>query len=361
MTDNPFKNFHGVPKAEELLDAAFGRGVKKASWQTKSHLPKLAKARMKEAKRLKAAVDYLKERLNGIVKSVPDISQIHEFYSQLVHLMVNADRLRVALAKLHGITRVLRDLYKQYGYRIRTSDSPAEARRWREEAYGRVSSVIKKQKSTLEFLDSVRKRVRRLPVFDPERPALVVAGYPNVGKSSFVRAVSTGKPKVASYPFTTKEISLGIYHNPRKEDRFGRYAKIQVIDTPGVLDRPMSQRNDVELRSILALRLLAHCIAFVIDPTESCGYPLVEQLELLEEIRQNFARDLGTPIVVVASKVDLATTEQLQVLDERLPKDVSGRFFVNALTGEGADSMVAAAVDLMKERDDTIKNSGGQG
>jgi nucleolar GTP-binding protein len=136
---------------------------------------------------------------------------------------------------------------------------------------------------------------------------VVVAGYPNTGKSSFVRAVSSAKPEIAEYPFTTKNIILGhfTYNNSR----------IQIIDTPGILDRPMSERNPIELQAITAIRHVANVVIFIIDPSLSCGYTLEGQLDLLNEIKEMFPT---LPVVVVINKVDLISRENLEEVKKKL-------------------------------------------
>lgn len=68
-----------------------------------------------------------------------------------------------------------------------------------------------------------------MPVVDLETPTLCLVGAPNVGKSSLVRILSTGKPEVCNYPFTTRGILMGhIVLN---------YQHFQVTDTPGLLKR----------------------------------------------------------------------------------------------------------------------------
>ena len=95
--------------------------------------------------------------------------------------------------------------------------------------------------------------------------------------------------------FTTKQLMLG-------------YAEgMQFIDTPGLLDRPLAKRNPIEKQAILALKHLATIIVFVVDPTESCGYQLSAQEELLKQVKTLFKR----PIIVVLTKTDLATPDQI--------------------------------------------------
>ena len=133
-------------------------------------------------------------------------------------------------------------------------------------------------------------------------PTIVIAGYPNVGKSSLLRHLSAAKPEIAIYPFTTKQVIVG--HIKIKE----KYSTktFQIIDTPGLLDRPLSKRNDIEKQAIAALAHLADLIVFMIDPSETCGYSLKDQYNMLDQIKNLFG---DVPIVVVENKADLKKTE----------------------------------------------------
>ena len=77
--------------------------------------------------------------------------------------------------------------------------------------------------------------------------------------------------------------------------------RIQVVEAPGLLDRRNEERNEIERQGIIALRHLPHLIIFVVDATLHCGYPLEEQLKLLEEIRKEFDAD----VIVVENKTDI--------------------------------------------------------
>ena len=127
---------------------------------------------------------------------------------------------------------------------------------------------------------------------------MVVAGFPNVGKSKLVTSLSSAAPEIAPYPFTTKGIVVGHIEDD--------WRKFQIIDTPGLLDREFKDRNDIEKQAILALRYLTHVILFILDPSETCGYPMEKQEALLESVRKGFE---GVPIIVAESKSDLLQRE----------------------------------------------------
>ena len=132
-------------------------------------------------------------------------------------------------------------------------------------------------------------------------PSVIIAGYPNVGKSSLLKCISSAKPKIAQYPFTTKQIHVGHIESEEK------YTKklYQIIDTPGLLDRPLSKKNYIEKQAIAALNHLADLIIFIFDPSETCGYSSEDQLNILTQIKEIFS---DIPLIVVENKVDLKKT-----------------------------------------------------
>ena len=97
-----------------------------------------------------------------------------------------------------------------------------------------------------------------------------MAGSPNVGKSALITSLSSGEPEIAAYPFTTKQLHLGHFMNRRR--------KYQMVDTPGLLDRPMHKRNDIEMQAISALENLGSLVLFLIDESENCGMTITERV-----------------------------------------------------------------------------------
>jgi nucleolar GTP-binding protein len=163
----------------------------------------------------------------------------------------------------------------------------------RKSAFGRYSSVMKSIEKDLLFLNEARNRLRKMPTIDPEVPTILIAGYPNVGKSSFIIRVTGARPEIASYPFTTRGIFVGHFYRGHQ--------KYQVVDTPGLLDRPLSERNDIERQTVAALSHLQGVVLFILDPSEHCGYPLDSQLRLAEDLK-NW---IHLPMLVVANKADI--------------------------------------------------------
>lgn len=304
-----------ILRAPELLDKALGRAAK----VTAKGRDRKERARNLAVAKVQTAGQTIESTLHGYVKSFPTLDRLPPFYRELVDLLVDRNRLRKHLGAVDWAASKAKELTRGYARRIGrapTSDLP----RLRKEAVGRLSSVVHQVSSDLDALIDARVALRKVPSLDPELPTIVVAGYPNVGKSALVRAVSTGRPKVAAYPFTTQGVSVG--HFERGYERF------QILDTPGLLDRPMEERNPIERQAVAALRYLATAILFMIDPGESCGFPLDEQLRLLASVRESFP---GVPLVVLENKSDLGGR-------------TTGELRASALTGDGLTELMEVVV-----------------
>jgi nucleolar GTP-binding protein len=182
--------------------------------------------------------------------------------------------------------------------------------------YGRLSSHVREVDADLLRLRQIDGFLKERPSLDPASPVLVVAGFPNVGKSSLVARLSSARPKIADYPFTTLSIAVG--HADLGLDR------LQVVDTPGVLGRPR-HANRAEAEAETTVRRAATVVLFVLDPTGASGQSIEEQEALLERWRKEFP---ALPIIPVETKVDLVR------------RDVD-RAQVSSITGEGIEPLLA--------------------
>lgn len=310
-----------VLRSQDLLDKAFGRAAK-ATAKGKDHHARMTNLAIA---RVQTAGQTIESTLRGYVKGFPSLDRLPPFYRELVDVLVDRGKLKKHLGAVDWAADKAAEVTRDYVRRIGRSGGK-DLIALRREAFGRLASIVKQIAPDLDGLVEARIALRRVPTVDPELPTIVVAGYPNVGKSAFVRAVSTGRPKVAVYPFTTKGVSLGHL------ERDGR--RIQILDTPGLLDRPMEKRNRIERQAIAALAHLADLVVFLLDPTETCGYTMADQLNLLDSVRKTFP---DVPISVVENKSDLGQA-------------TAGHPRVSALTGEGIPETLELALSRVTSR-----------
>ena len=215
-------------------------------------------------------------------------------------------------------------LENEFVFKVRRS-KPENAANVRKAAFGRISSIVNQIKDELDFLDFVKQKLRNMPTIDFEAFTIVIAGFPNVGKSTLLRQITPAEPKVADYPFTTHGIQIGHFEK--------RWKKYQIIDTPGLLDRPIRNMNNIELRAMVALEHLADVIVYIFDASETSGYPLEAQLRLYEEIEHVF----DTPMINVFNKMDLV--ENNKYLDEYISK-LNEPLMISASKGSGVELII---------------------
>jgi len=297
-----------VPTADEVMDRSLRRAASKMK----------EKKNKERADRefIMAVGASLHDRLVKVIRSFPEFETLPPLYRDLAEILFGMEKIKMALGGVGWAAFNTRRISREMGREIRRSP---DTRNVRKRAVARLSSIVHRVDKDLRFLNEVRNTLRVLPTLRDEF-TIVVAGYPNVGKSSFIRLVSTAEPEVASYPFTTKGIIVG----HRKVGRSG----VQFVDTPGILDRPPGERSPIERQAVSALMHAAQAVLFILDPSEMCGYPVENQLALMEEVKGM----IGVPIVIAVNKADV--------------KGMEGFLNMSTLSGEGVDVVLEAVLKM---------------
>lgn len=307
--------------SEELMDKAFGR----ASKISKRGPTSIDGRRLTALARVTASGDIVTSTLSGYVQRFPRIDKKDDFFPQLVDLVIGLDDYKRSLGALRWVAGRVDRLKNETLREIRRSKDVSYIESSRRGFYGRLTSYLKQISDELLFLQDAKNKFRQLPTIRPNIPTAVIAGFPNVGKSSLVKKLSTAAPEIAPYPFTTKGVVIG-----HVEDGWNTY---QIIDTPGLLDRSFEDRNDIEKQAVLALRYLTNIMVFMLDPSETCGYSMEQQNALLESVKKGFP---GVDIIVVESKSDLKKTN-------------SGNLYFSAMTGENLKELEEIILNKLRD------------
>lgn len=321
-----FKKIPIVLTAEELLERSFKK-AKKVQIIDRNAL-------YKKKKTIIARTDSFSTNiistLEQYVKKFPSIGNLSSFYQDIIDIKIDVNKLKKSLGAVDWARKTCQMIYSKQSKSLKKSKNIDFLMHKQQEIYGRISSVVKQIDKELVLLAEAQNIMRKFPDVN-DIPTVVIAGYPNVGKSSVLRCLSSAKPKIAQYPFTTKEIHVG--HIERKEKYVTK--RFQLIDTPGLLDRPFSERNDIEKQALSALSNLADIIVFVIDVSETCGYSLEDQLHLLSQVKKTFS---DSSLIIVENKADLKKTD-------------SKHLKISCETGEGIDILINEMFTLYKSKE----------
>lgn len=310
-----------VLTSEELMEKAFHRASKIYKNGTNS----LDTRKKTALAKVTASGDIVVTALQGYVEKFPRMDKEEDFLPELIDIIIGIDRYKKALGAVNWCAGKVEKLKNQSLKDIRRHKDPEIIEAVRRSFYGRLNSYVDRISDDLVFLGDAKNKLRKLPAVDPKMPTLVVAGFPNVGKSNLVTVLSSAEPEIAPYPFTTKGVIVG-----HIEDDWRKY---QIIDTPGLLDRTFDERNAIEKQAVLALRYLTDVILFVVDPTETCGFTREVQEKLLSNIQEGFG---NVEIIVAESKCDLG-------------KSNDGRLFFSAQSGENMDELRGTIMKAMRE------------
>ena len=343
-----------VLNKEELLDKAFARAKKAADRVDDSD--RVFRVRKQLNRMVQTASDILTTYLMDTVNLWPSLDQSPQFDVSMIDACVGCDDYRHHLSMLQWASNQISKIATQNTRKITRTGKIELMHEARREAYGRISSIIGRIGPSLDWLGQSREVLKRLPSIDQLSPCIVVCGAPNVGKSAFISALSSGKMEVNHYPFTTKRIHLGHFNFRRLQ--------YQMVDTPGLLDRPMHKRNHIEMQAISALENLGSLVLFLIDESENCGMSMEEQNNLLEEILELLAE---TTVMIISTKADLheqrpenwdtvrdAETEYLQFGEEQytdlpLLVDSNGYITISALENVGLEALKMEIVRIVKD------------
>jgi nucleolar GTP-binding protein len=283
------------------------------------------------------------EKIDGIITNFPKLDDIHPFYGDLINILYDKDHYKMALGYLHKAKNICEKITNDYLKLLKYADSLYRCKQLKVAALGRMATTLKKLNSSLNYLEEIRKHLGRLPSIDPNTRTLILTGFPNVGKSSFMNKITYAGSEVQPYPFTTQSLFAG--------HTYYKNIKWQVIDTPGILDRPLEERNTIEMQAITALAHLEACILYFIDISEVCGYSINEQIKLFTSIKPLFK---NKPLVIVLNKTDLKAYNDLdstnkEVLEALAKEHNTYMIQMSNENGTGVSDVKTASCEILLE------------
>ncbi len=166
-------------------------------------------------------------------------------------------------------------------------------------------------------------------------------GFPNVGKSTLISTISSAKPKIANYHFTTLSPVLGVV-------RVDEEASFVAADIPGIIEgasEGVGLGHDF-LRHVERCRLLLH----VVDVSGSEGRDPIEDFKLINSELVNFSEELAKrPQIAVANKTDIATEEDIRRFRDFCQQQNIEVFVISAATRKGLEGMVQTVYNELQK------------
>ena len=167
---------------------------------------------------------------------------------------------------------------------------------------------------------------------------ICIIGLPNSGKSTLLTAISEAKPKIAGYPFSTREPVLGVIQNYR--------SSFVVAEIPALVEGAHAGRG-------LGNEFLCHAertkvIIYLLDGT---SFTVADDLETLNKELLSYNSDLlNKPYIVAVNKVDLPEVNaRLPEIKQSLSRLDLPVFFISAYTGNGVSELAVKAVEMVEE------------
>lgn len=175
-------------------------------------------------------------------------------------------------------------------------------------------------------------------------------GLPNAGKSTFIRAVSAAKPKVADYPFTTLVPNLGVV-------RCSGHQSFVVADIPGLIEGAADGAG-LGIRFLKHLercRVLLHMVDVLpvdeTDPADNADIIINELVQYSEAVANK-------PRWLIFNKLDLVMEDEAEAIIERVVKHLDWQgpvFRINAISKDGTKELTEALMDFLEENPRTQK------
>ena len=169
-------------------------------------------------------------------------------------------------------------------------------------------------------------------------------GLPNAGKSTFIRAVSAARPKVADYPFTTLHPHLGVV-------RVGVDRSFVIADIPGLIEGAAEGAGlgHQFLRHLARTRLLLHIVD--VAPFDPGADPVRDAKAIATELKKFDPALYRKPRWLVLNKIDMLPSEERHAAATELVRRLRWRgpsFSISALTGEGCRELSFAVMKFLE-------------
>ncbi|KAL0808221.1 hypothetical protein Bca101_100713 [Brassica carinata] len=266
------------------------------------------------------------------MESFPRRRFLHPYERSLIELTLGDGNYEEVLGKVDALRKKVLSVGKEHASLCAKALSKREAEDRLSEGVEKLELVFQQQGIAVDDLLSIAKVLRAMPVVDLEMPTLCLVGAPNVGKSSLVRILSTGKPEICNYPFTTRGILMG--HVILNYQRF-------------------QDRNNLEKLTLAVLTHLPTAVLYVHDLTGECGTSTSDQDYLWIDVVSKCDL-LGGGSPVIYAKED-ASNDEAEIIRYR-ETGPDGSIHVSVKTEQGLSELKSRVKEVLSSEMEKIKS-----
>ena len=183
-------NFIETPQV--LLDAALARG-RKASSEYPKQKTIFYTIKGKEIAKIDASANYLEEKLFKAAQQMPNFDRLEPFYYDLYECILDLDEMKKNLSSISSVARLIKKIRRESIVRLKEMRYGEGMEKYAKAitgAYiGRLASLLKGITKKITYYNDVAKKLRELPSIKTQEECIMLAGFPNVGKSTLLKAL----------------------------------------------------------------------------------------------------------------------------------------------------------------------------
>ncbi|MEM4717207.1 MAG: GTPase [Desulfurococcaceae archaeon] len=292
-------------------------------------------------KKIHYSYEIMISELGALYRAVKTINTCGEFHRELFKVYTSEDiesYISLAKRRIHQARvvyrEIMREIESQEEQHIRLINSAFR------KGLGRLLSIYKRTNSRIKQVKEYLKEASKIPDIRGDY-VIVLAGLPQVGKSTLLSKLTTAKPEIGVYPFTTKTIIAG-------HCDLGLTGRVVILDLPGILDSPIEEKNIIEHRAILAIKHLADHAFYIFASHPGFYYTLDEQVNVYNTVTRLLS---GKKITVLLNKVDLLSSEEVNKLIEEIKARIGVEPIpISAQAGLNIDRVLEVITESFKEK-----------
>lgn len=200
-------------------------------------------------------------KLIKILQDFPQINQIHPFYNDLLHILVDKNNYKLSLNIILKTKYFIKKFSKNYIKLLKYANSVYACKQLKKNVFGKICSNIRKIDSSLVFLEKIRICLKKLPSLNPCKRIIVLGGSPGTGKSSLLNKLTSSNIKIGNKDNESKGLSVGHFTN--------FFFKWQILDTIGINCKKIKKYNSFEMQTINAYVHLNYNLIYLFDSSDN--------------------------------------------------------------------------------------------